>query len=331
MLALAGIAEVALPEALLPEVLGTADSRAWQSAGLVAVESFLALPPHRCVCLGWLSDLGADAPAVGEALSRLVGLSKQASPFLGPRLLCGLARTELTRGLALREAEKRRAEVEQADGEEAVKRMWWRVYDDLGLSNEATANVRRDPPGMSSLAAALLNQGAYDQALSLYGRLARDPVYRAEAQFNCTLALALKGLLAEAEAELERLAEGPPGMLLLRGLLAEKRGDYVVALDAYQAARKADVLALTATRRLACAYLRSGAPRAAIPLFEAALCYTPLAADLYGGLAVAHLHTGQAQRAAAQSPEGGRQGLRRGPRLRSSGGRAGGLCGLRPG
>jgi tetratricopeptide (TPR) repeat protein len=74
-----------------------------------------------------------------------------------------------------------------------------------------------------------------------------------------------------------------------------------MAAEAYEASRKADEMVVAATRRIAFCYVRSGAPRTAIPLFEASLGFTPLRPELYGGLAVAHLNAGMAQRAAAQS------------------------------
>ena len=97
--------------------------------------------------------------------------------------------------------------------------------------------------------------GQYAAALDLYQDLLSDPIYGDLARLNCALALAHLEQYAEAEAQLAALSQPLPGVHYLRGVIAEKRGDLVTALDCYEASRKADELTLPATRRLALTYL----------------------------------------------------------------------------
>lgn len=301
MVALCGIAELAVPLPLLTSLLGPRMLPRWQKAGLLAVEYRLALAPHRAVCADLLRSLSHDGRAARAALDELLRLALPAEPGFVLRLLFGLSQADLTAGLAREQVETLRQASPQAAWPPALQRLWQRVLDSVGLPGAVPEEGQDYPPEISLRAAAAFGRGDYQQALELSRRLVRNGVYQAPARFNVALALLRLGRVAEAEAELAELRPGPPGTHYLRGVIAEFKADYVAALDAFETSRKADELQLAATRRLAFCYVRSGAPRAAIPLFESALSYAPLRADLYGGLAVAHLHAGTAQRAAAQS------------------------------
>jgi tetratricopeptide (TPR) repeat protein len=194
-----------------------------------------------------------------------------------------------------------RATAPDAMSSDPVQSAWGRVWESLRLQLPEAGDEVQHPPHLSLLIEAAMMRRDYQRALQLGRKLAASPIYAAAAHFNVALALSHLGRFAEAEEELSTLKPGPPGTSYLRGVLAEKRGDNLTALDAYENSRKLDELHLPAMRRLAFCHIRTGAPRSAIPLFEAALSYTPLRPDLYGGLAVAHLHFGSAQRAAAQS------------------------------
>lgn len=300
-LALAGAAEVALPVALLTELGAPAKPPAWAKSGLVVIEHGLALPPHRDICLAFLKSHGYDAPQVRAALDRLVSASLQAVPALAPRLLCGLSQVPELRELATGEIMKRRDLLTGAALPVELQRLWRHVWGLLRLEPEVSWATDEYAPARSLLADDLMYRGRYEPALAIYRALSNDPVYRNLAAFNAALALAHLDRLSEAEDELRKLQQHIAGVHFLKGLIAERRGDLMLALDHYEDSRKADELALLATQRLAFTYLRTGAPRAAIPLFESLLAHLPRRADLYGGLAVAHLHSGNSQRAVAQS------------------------------
>lgn len=297
-LALAGAAEMALPVELFTALCDPVKPGVWQRAGLVAADSVLVLPPVQPVCLDLLNIVGLQTDELGQALVTLLNQVEQHDAALAPRLLLGLARCPQTRPLALASVQARLAE-EREGTARLPHEHWQAVLDalDLSLSDQS----RQLPAGQADLAASLFRREDYDQALALYRELTANPVYAEVARFNMALTLTRLNRAEEAAEESARIVQGPRQTVFLKGIISELRGDYVAALDLYEAARKADVLPIPATRRLAFTYLRSGAPRAALPLFEALLSYTPLQAELYGGLAVAHLHSGMAQRAAAQS------------------------------
>lgn len=300
MLALCGLAEVALPEALAASALGEKTLPRWQRAGLVAVEEGLILPAHRSVCLD-LIEKAADGGAVAAALDQLLTATAEPCPMLAPRLLFGLYQLPETAALVVEYIERAQPVAPEVMSSDPVHRAWGRVWDALGLQVAGAEDTVEHPPQLSPLIESAMTRGDYARALQLGRKLARSPIYAAAAQFNLALALSHLGRFTEADEELESLKPGPPGTSYLRAVLAEKRGEYLAALDGYENSRRLGELQLPATRRLAFCYIRTGAPKAAIPLFEAVLSYTPLRADLYGGLAVAHLHAGMGQRAAAQS------------------------------
>ena len=295
MLALCGIAEVGLPAELAGKVLGEQMLPRWQKAGLLAVEEALVLPPHHSVCLELVERRPEDAAA---ALAQLLALSDRACPLLAPRLLFGLCQFAQTQPLVKGCASRLPA---PALADDPLQRMWGRVGEALGEQVTRAEAGNDHPPQLSLLIDQAMTRGDYEQAVQLGRRLAHSPIYAATAHFNLALALAHLGRFAEAEEELEQLQPEPPGTMYLRGVLAEQRGDYTAALDAYETSRKQGELIQPTTRRLAFCQLRSGAPKAAISLFEVALSHTPQRADLYGGLAVAHFKYGMPQRAAAQS------------------------------
>lgn len=300
MLALCGLAEVALPEGLAPKLFGDKMLPQWQRAGLVAVQDGLIIPPHRSACLD-LMEHGAESAAVVAALTQLIALANEPCPMLAPRLLFGLCQLAETQALVKKYVERVGMAAPEALSSDPVQRAWGRVWESLALQAPEAEETVEHPPHLSLLIEAAMGRADYQRALQLGRKLVRSPIYAAAAHFNLALALTHLGRYTEAEEELAALKPGPPGTSYLRGALAEKRGDCLAAMDAYENSRKLDELQVPATRRLAFCYIRTGAPRAAIPLLEAALSYTPLRPDLYGGLAVAHLHSGMAQRAAAQS------------------------------
>ena len=301
VLALAGAAEVALPTALLSELGAPARWPAWVKAGLVIAEHGLALPSHRDYCLAFLKDHGFTANQVREALNRLIDASLHAAPPLAPRVLCGLSRVPELRELATDEIMARRDLLSGSALSPELQRQWRHVWGLLRLEPEVGWATDDYAPARSLLAGDLMFRGRYEPALAIYKALAADPVYSEIACFNAALALAHLDRYSEAEEELGKLRQHLSGVHFLKGLIAEKRGDMMLALDHYESSRKADELTLLATQRLAFTYLRTGAPRAAVPLFESLLARMPRRAELYGGLAVAHLHSGNSQRAVAQS------------------------------
>jgi tetratricopeptide (TPR) repeat protein len=297
-LALAGVAELALPVEVFAALCDPVKPAVWQRAGLVAADGVQVLTPVQPVCLDLLNIVGLQTDELGQALLTLLDRAEQHSPALAPRLLLGLARCPQTRPLALATVRARLAE-EREGNTLLAHEHWQAVLDALDLS--PSDQSRQLPAGQADLAASLFRREAYEQALALYRELTTNPVYAEVARFNMALTLTRLGRAEEAAEESARIVHGPRQTVFLKAIISELRGDYVAALDLYEAARKSDVLPIPATRQLALTYLRSGAPRAALPLFEALLSYTPLQAELYGGLAVAHLHSGMAQRAAAQS------------------------------
>lgn len=301
MLALAGAAEMGLPPALLTELAAPDKPAVWVKAGLVAEEGQLALPPHRQVCLALLTGAPEQAPLVAQALGTLLTRLLATAPALAPRLLCGLGRVPALRSLAAAAARERRPllELPQLPGD--LRRLWQHTFASLDQDPRVPGVSDDSPPLLAATAHYLLRQGEHAAALELYRSLTQDPVYRDLARFNAALVLAHGDQFKQAEDELAGLRTHVPGSHYLRGVIAEKRGTLMAALDDYDTSRQLGEITLPATRRLAFTYLRSGAPRAAIPLFESALAATPLRADLYGGLAVAHLHAGATQRAVAQS------------------------------
>jgi tetratricopeptide (TPR) repeat protein len=301
VVALAGAAEVALPTALLADLGAPAKLAAWLKSGLVMLEHGLALLPHGESCLAFLKDQGYVAPQVREALGRLVSSAVHSVPVLAPRLLAGLSQVPELRELATEEMLARRDLLSGSALPQELQRLWRLVWGMLHLEPEPGWANDDYAPARCLLARDLLHHGRYEPALAVYRALASDPVYREIACFNAALALAHLDRYSEADEELGKLRQHLAGVHFLKGLIAEKRGDMMVALDHYESSRKADELTLLATQRLAFTYLRTGAPRAAIPLFESLLARTPRRADLYGGLAVAHLHSGTSQRAVAQS------------------------------
>lgn len=301
MVALAAAAEVAFPPALFAAVVAPDNPTQWEKAGLVMAECGQIMPPHQATGLALLARGGYGGPAVGEALRRLLQLTGKHAPALAPRLLCGLAHVAPLRALAEEEAEVCRARLTPADLSPALRYQWQETWEALGLPPDDHRPEDSYPPARAAEASDLLRRGQYAAALDVYQQLLSDPTYGDLARFNCALVLAHLESYDEAEEQLDRLSRPLPGVDYLRGVIAEKRGDLVAALDFYEKSRKADEVTLPATRRLAFTYLRSGAPRAAIPLLESMLSFTPLRADLYGALAVAHLHAGVTQRAAAQS------------------------------
>ncbi len=300
-IAVAGAAEAALPISLLSELGAPAKPPAWAKSGLLVIEHGLALPPHRDTCLAFLRSHGYDSPQVREALNRLVSASLHAVPALAPRVLCGLSQVPELRKLATDEIIERRDLLAGSALPLELQRLWRHVWGLLRLEPEVSWATDEYPPARSLLADDLMYRGRHEPALAIYRTLANDPVYRDLAAFNAALALAHLDRFSEAEDELGKLRQHLAGVHFLKGLIAERRGDMMLALDHYENSRKADELTLLATQRLAFTYLRTGAPRAAVPLFESLLAHMPRRADLYGGLAVAHLHSGNSQRAVAQS------------------------------
>ncbi|MCE5240381.1 hypothetical protein LLH23_18095 [bacterium] len=300
MVALAGCAEMGFPEPLWLKLFGAGSLSRWQKASLVASDNSLVLPPHRLACLEHLTDAGADSPAVAAALATLCRESVATEPAFAARLLGALARLPETRDLARAQMEQVRAAGAAAEAPAAVQRLWHRALDALDML-PADAALSDYPPEINLLVHSAFAHQAYARMLELAGGLGSNPVYGSAAHYDTALALAHLGELGRAEGELDAVQGGVVGAQYLRGVLAEMQGDVVRALDAYEASRKADELQLASTRALAFAYVKAGAPRSAIPLFEALLAYHPREAELYAGLAVAHLLAGTAQRAAAQS------------------------------
>jgi len=300
MVALAGCAEMGFPEPLWLKLFGAGSLNRWQKAGLVAGDNSLVLPPHRLACLEHLTEAGADSPAVAAALATLCRESVATEPAFAARLLGALARLPETRGLARAQMEQVRTAGAAAEAPAAVQRLWHRALDALDML-PADAALSDYPPEVNLLVHSAFAHQAYARMLELAGGLGSNPVYSSAAHYDMALALAHLGELRRAESELNAVKGGVVGAQYLRGVLAEMQGDVVRALDAYEASRKADELQLASTRALAFAYVKAGAPRSAIPLFEALLAYHPREAELYAGLAVAHLLAGTAQRAAAQS------------------------------
>jgi len=301
MIALCGAAEMAFTKPLWAKLFGSKTRSKWQKARLAVADGCLMLPPHRLTCLDFLTQMMDRGEPVAAALNDLCRAALAVAPAFAARLLFALAQLPPTRDLARAQTQSLQLPYPPASWAEAPKRLWRQALDacDL-LAAEATATTQY-PPELSRLTHSAFGRRDYQQALELSRRLLRNPVYRNPGHFNAALALAQLGHLSEATQELNEVKGGVPGTRYLRGVLAELSGDVLHALDEYEASRKANELPLSSTRRLAFAYLKSGAPRAAIPLFEAALSYQPQDADLYAGLAVAHLHGGMAQRAASQS------------------------------
>lgn len=298
MLALLGAAEMALPQALWDALFGEKSLARWQKANLAVRDQMLILPPHSLTCLDLLSTTGLDSPEVTEALQTLCREGAEQTPILVARLLYALAQFE-----ELLPAVRGQLEAMAATATcwpEATQRLWQAALEATGLMPHMQPGRGYPPQTHLAMRLAFTLQD-YPAALKLARVLSQEPVYRAAAQFNIALALARMGELAEAERELAQEPKVLPGTHYLRGLLAEMQGDVLRSLDEYEAGRKHGALPLTSTRRLAFAYVKSGAPRTAIPLFEALLGYMPLDPELYAGLAVAFLHAGMAQRAAAQS------------------------------
>ncbi|MEN6548151.1 MAG: tetratricopeptide repeat protein [Armatimonadia bacterium] len=300
MLALCGAAELAIPESLYGAIFGEKAIGRWAKANLVSLQHCHALPPHHKVCLDLVRELDPASETVHGALDKLTKLVLPVMPAFAVRLLYGLAKEDTLRHVA-------RAQVQAMQGQareswpQAVQRAWRRVLEELDL---VTADLTQDesyPPELLIAMSRAFDRKDYEGALAAAQKLAKHELYESAAGFNIALALCHLGRLEEAGAVLAKLKSKPPGTHYLRGLIAESRGDWPAALDEYEESRKADEVQLMATRQLAFAYLKSGAPRAALPLFEAALLHTPKSADLYGGLAVAYLQAGMAQRAAAQS------------------------------
>ncbi len=299
--ALAGAAELGFPARIWSALLGENSSGRWQRAGLVVEEHGLILPPHRLTCLEYLEHAGPETPAVAAALQSLCRRSLPIDPAFAARLLTALARQPQTAELARHCLTQLREEVAGPDSWPApVVRLWRRALDAVAPTPGDVAGVDT-PPEVNARLRSAFARGDWAGTLGLARQLGTDPVYHDAARYAAALALAHQGDAATAESELEDLRSGPPGTLYLRGVLAEMQGDVLRALDSYEASRKADELPLSSTRSLAFAYVKCGAPRAAIPLFEALLAYQPHDPELYAGLAVAHLHAGMAQRAAAQS------------------------------
>lgn len=301
MLALCGLAEVAIPDSLYVPLFGAKAIGRWQRANLLWLDDCYALPPHRHVCLDLLQKLDPGSQPVLQALADLIQISAQNVPAFACRLLYGLARASETRELVQGIVEALPRVVDPASWPASARRSWNHVLLELGQPLPETQVDAWYPPELLLQTQAAFACGDYQTALALSRTLTETPLYAAAGTYNFALALMHLDQLDEAERVLAALKPGPAGTHYLRGMLAEKKGDWLHALDAYEESRKADELLLPATRRLAFAYLKTGAPRAAIPLFEAVLSYTPLQPDLYGGLAVAHLQAGMAQRAAAQS------------------------------
>lgn len=301
MVALAGAAEMGFPESIWNALCGDKSLAKWQAAGLVVAENGLVLPPHRLTCLDLLADESHGGAAVAEALDGICRQTSSHEPAFTARLLYALARQPETKPLARAQVESVGLPDPEAQWPEAVKRLWRRVLQTLDCLPPEVEGPTEYPPEINLLIRSAFLHHDYDRALLLARGLVRTPIYEHAAHFAAALALAHLGRLAEAEAELDAVKEGVPGVHFLRGVLAEMNGDVLRALDAYDTSRKADELQVSSTRRLAFAYVKSGAPRAAIPLFESLLSYRPRDAELYAGLAVANLLAGMAQRAAAQS------------------------------
>jgi tetratricopeptide (TPR) repeat protein len=301
MLALAGAAEVAIPLKLFAHLTKPTRLQTWQKSGLIGVEHGLVLPPHHCVCLAFLRRYSHDQARVQEALAVLVKGALDLAAGLTARLLWGLSGTPELRALAVEEVHVHLARLTRRDQPAELKRLWRNVWKHLDLTPEADWAEESDAAAQSLLAQNLVRRREFEVAQEVYASQVSDPVYGDIARFNLALVLARQERLYEAEAQLAELRAPVMGVPYLRGVIAEQRGDLVAALDWYEESRKLDELILPSIRRLASTYLRSGAPRAAIPLFESLLAHMPKRADVYGGLAVAHLHSGTSQRAAAQS------------------------------
>lgn len=301
MLALCGAAEMAFTEPLWAALFGAKTRTMWQKAGLAVADSGLMLPPHRLTCLDLIAQMLSRLAALPAALDEMCRAALPLEPAFVARLMFALAQMPQTRSLARAQMERLQAETNREGWPAAIQRLWRRADDALGLPADTAALRTTYPPETSFQAHAAFARRNYEQALALSRRLTDNPIYQPAAHFNVALALAHLGDRGGAEQELGRIEGRVPGMYYLRAVLAEMNGDVMRALDEYAAARKADELPISSTRRLAFAYLKSGAPRAAIPLFEAALAVRPRDPELYGGLAVGLLHSGMAQRAAAQS------------------------------
>lgn len=300
MLALCGAAELGIPESLYGAVFGGKAITRWAKANLVSLQHCHALPPHHKVCLDLLRELGPASETVHGALDKLTRLVLPVMPVFAVRLLYGLAKEDTLREVA-------RAQVLSLQGQPLgdwpapARRAWRQVLEELDLVTDDMVQDESYPPELLIAVSRAFDRADYEGALAAAQKLAKHELYESAAGFDMALALCHLGRMEEAGGLLATLKSSPPGTHYLRGLIAESRGDWTAALDEYEASRKADELQLAATRRLAFAYLRSGAPKAALPLFEAVLLYTPKSAELYGGLAVANLQAGMAQRAAAQS------------------------------
>ena len=300
MLALCGVAELAVPESLHGPIFGERAIGRWVKANLVSLQHCHALPPHHEVCLDLLRELGPGSDAICTALDGLVKATVPVMPGFAVRLLYALAKQSLLRETARAQVEALEAQTKE-NWPQPTQRAWRRVLEELDLVTPEVSSDDAYPPELLVAMYGAFDRKDYESALAAAQKLAKHELYESAAGFNTALALCHLGRMEEVESALAQLKSKPPGTHYLRGLVAESKGDWTTALDAFEESRKADEVQLAATRRLAFAYLKSGAPKAALPLFEAVLLHTPKSAELYGGLAVAYLQAGMAQRAAAQS------------------------------
>ncbi|MGE5531496.1 MAG: tetratricopeptide repeat protein [Bacteroidota bacterium] len=299
MLALCGVAELALPRRIATALLGEKTLVRWQRAALVVPERGAILPPHREVCLSLLETLEGRGEAIA-ALRQIVETTAPTEPGFALRLLFGLANTTQT-ALVARQLVAEKVLEPQPKWPEELQHGWQRLLHACELPVAPASAGEKHPPELSRLASLAYDQQDYERAFEICRQLEESRVYRAAAQFNKALILCRQERWEEARKQLQDVGDSPSGTHFLRGLIAEAMGDDLAALEAYETSRRADQQQFPSTLRLAFCRIRTGSPRAAIPLFEAVLAHAPLLADVYGGLAVAHLQAGMGQRSAVQS------------------------------
>lgn len=300
MIALAGVAEVGLPQAIQTVLFGDKEISKWRRAGLLAADTCLMLPPHHLTCLDRLRTVRPESEPAA-ALAAMTAACLPISPIFTVRLLYGLNRCPETQTLAQAEVTRLLQAEVAAKWSGDLHRAWRRLLCECNLPLAVEAIASEYPPETQLAGNAAFLKGDYQQALELFRILLANPTYQLPARFNMALALVHLGCFAEAREELQKLQAPPAGTQYLQGVIAELQENHMAAIAAYEASRQAGELPVAATLRLALCYLRSGAPRIAIPLFEILLSHVPDRAEVYGGLAVAHLHIGMTQRAAAQS------------------------------